>query len=281
MRWTRKHAMAAGIALIAVTNAVVLLGAAYNRGGEPDSTLRLSQRELDPPYSRGNSENSGLAMRLVWRVLDEDVKNPSAYPWAVSGIGGSPKWLDRDKMAALGFDVTVPDNPDSNARTFRRQLARDVLLVLEMDGPTYQRSLANAVAAAERLKATNKAESEKAATELLLQETQINSRLFVVDAGVDAAALGAKYPDRTHYAIVRGRVAPSGAQISRNHSGSVSAVSIEAINVPLKLRGAFEGATREGMFEPRPAHKVGYDTTMAFGRRLEPWLVAASRNSAR
>ncbi len=279
MRWTRKHAMGAGIALIAATNAVALLGVAYNRSGEPDSTLRLSQRELGPGYSRASSDNSGLAMRLRWRVLAEDVKNTDAFRWGGMGWGGSPEWLDRDKMAALGFDVSIPDNPDMGARTFRRQLARDVLLVLEMDGPTYQRSLVNAAAAAERVKDMNKEEGAKIAAEIVDHERDLNSRLFVVDAGLDASALRSKYADRSHYAIVRGRVEPSGARISRTYSGFVSTVNIEAINVPLELRSAFEGAMPERLsaYAPAGTRRAAYDATVVFGRRLEPWLAAAAR----
>ena len=280
MKWTRKHAIAVGIALIAATNAVALLGAAYNRSGEPDSTLRLSQRELGPAYIGASRDNSGLALRLRWRVLDEDIKDPAAYRWAGMGTGGSPSWLDRDKMATLGFDVAVPDNPDDNARTFRRQLARDVLLVLEMDGPTYQRSLANATAAAERLKAMKKEESTKLADEILERERQGNSRLFVVDASLDAAALRSKFPDRSRYAIVRGRVDPMGWKMSRTHSGHVSAVNIESINVPLELRSVFEGAEPDNDFVPRATrNKAAYDATVIFGRRLEPWLATAVRKS--
>ena len=50
MRWSRTHTLVAGLGLIALTNAVALLGVAWNRSGEPDATLQLSQRELQPPY---------------------------------------------------------------------------------------------------------------------------------------------------------------------------------------------------------------------------------------
>jgi hypothetical protein len=282
MNWTRKHSMVAGAALIAATNAVALLGVAYNRSGEPESTLRLSQRELGAIRYRTNHENSGLALKLHWRVLDEDNPDPMSYRWQGSRFSGSPKWLDRDKMVALGFDVGVPDQLGDHLRTFRRQLARDVLLVLEMDGPTYQRSLANATAAAAKVKAMGKKDSDEASAEILEREGKGNSRLFVVDAGLDIVSLRAKYPDRSRYAIVGGRIEPAGRWDSRavsTHSGYVSSVNVDEIHVPLELRSAFDGAVQEyallGSTERRI--NVAYDATVTFGRRLEPWLVTAKK----
>lgn len=46
MTWSRKHTLIAGIALIALSNAVALIGVAYNRSGEPESELRLSSASL-------------------------------------------------------------------------------------------------------------------------------------------------------------------------------------------------------------------------------------------
>lgn len=278
MNWTRRHGFVSGIALIAATNAVVLLGAAWNRGGEPESTLRLSQRELQPSRSPGATDDSGLALRLRWRVLHEDITNPEAYRWPGAGFHDSPSWLDRDKMAALGFDVTLPDNPDTGARTFGRQLARDVLLVLEADGPEYRRSLQLATAAAERLKARPEVGNDKKAGEILERESGSNSRLFVIDAGLDAATLRSKYADRSRYAIVRGRVEPAATRHpSRTHSGSVSALSIDEVHVPLGLRPAFAGAVPDSDHLPRATPRAAYDVTLVFGRRLEPWVAAATK----
>jgi len=71
MTWSRKHTLLAGLGLIALTNAIALSGVVYNRSGDPEATLRLTQRELRTPYRwYGNRENSGLALSLVWRVLN-------------------------------------------------------------------------------------------------------------------------------------------------------------------------------------------------------------------
>jgi Domain of unknown function (DUF4824) len=280
MKWSRRHSLVAGLALIALTNAVALLGAAYNRSGEPDSTLHLSQRDLQPPYSWNKHENSGLALDLRWRVLQYDADRKASNYWNSSGQGTSPEWLDRAKMASLGFDVDVVDEQREDRRTFGRQLARDVLLVLEFDGPAYQRSLVKAAEVAERLEKGD-AESRERAAKILDSERNANSRIFVVDAGLDLAALRAKYADRTKYAIVSGRVraARFGNRIARAYSGYVDAVSIDAVNVPLEFRAAFEGATPYNEYAPAPAPLVRYEATVAFGKRLEPWITQAARGT--
>ena len=67
MAWQRKHTFIAGMLLILLTNAVALLGVAYNRSGTPESRLTLSQRELQLPYG-AMTEDSGLTLQIRWRA---------------------------------------------------------------------------------------------------------------------------------------------------------------------------------------------------------------------
>ena len=43
-RWSRARVLLVAVALIVVTNAVVLAGVAYNRSGEPEAVIRLTER---------------------------------------------------------------------------------------------------------------------------------------------------------------------------------------------------------------------------------------------
>src|SRR5262249_6906323 len=170
-------------------------------------------------------DSNGGQMRLEWRVVDIDsARQGSRYYWAPR----APEWLDERKMAALGFDTTLPNNEIGSGPSFRRLLGRDVLLVLELDGPACQEMLRRTTAVAEKLMQSAKPDEVKQASEMLAAEKNSNSRLFVVDAGLDATELRSKYADRTRYAIVRGRVEPSDRSV---RSGSVEAVSVEEINV--------------------------------------------------
>ena len=278
MTWSRTHTVIAGLSLIALTNVVALLGVAYNRNGEPEAKLSLTQRELHTPYrSYANRENSGLSLSLVWRVLREQF-------YDYTGMGGSPAWLDQAKMQALGFDTSAPaaySDPRGRAR-YEKQLPREVLLVVELDGPAYRRSLELAteqVARAEAKLAASPGDKElgtraKSAREAFDRETTRNSRLFVVDAGLNATVLRAAYPDTSRYALVRGSVRVDWTgRGSREVQGFISGLSIESINVPFALREVFGGAAQIDDFDQR--NRTPFEATVAFGKRFEPWITAA------
>lgn len=271
MNWTPRHTLIAGLALILGTNAVVLGGAAYNRSGEPEAQLRLSHRELSAPGSWGFwKENSGLGMRLIWRTLPW---NHGATDFVFYGYGGETAWLDAAKLAELGFDVARLERSNREDRV--ETLPRDALLVLELEGPAYRAT----VQAAER----NLAEQEvrlaaspndapiknsvEGARKNLERTRNFYSRLFVVDAGLDREKLRAKYPDRTRYAVVQGQVRVYRWYDERAVKrppirGQVSAVNVEEINVPIRLHGIID-------------RELGFEAMVAFGKRLEPWFVAA------
>ena len=289
MNWSRSSILAAGIGLILLTNAVPLGGVAFNRSGAPDSVLKLTERELQRPYDWGrNRENSGLVLTLRWRTLARDDGSRADMYAGFDGAGGSPAWLDEAKLGALGFDTRPRLRPDGDDRIdFGRMLPREVLLVLEWDGPAYRHALERArerAANEEALKAANPRNDEmarraKAAKEQLDREESASSRLFVVDAGLDAAQLRSTYPDRSRYAIVRGDVRAHrirGGNAAPAFAGYVSGVHADHINVPLAFQPVFApGAANQqqgGAVRMAPGEIV-----VAFGRRLEPWIVAAAR----
>ena len=192
--WSRGRTLGIGLALIVLTNAVALGGVWWNRSAAPDSSLTLSERELGLPWrALRNRENSGLALNLNWRIADREAGE------FISGYtvnGGSPEWLDAARMQALGF--TVGDTAsDADRRRYTRQLPRAAIFVLELNGPAAQRALERARenaarhAAAAAANAGNKefAGRAKHAQDLLTQEENTSSRLFVIDAGLDAHAL--------------------------------------------------------------------------------------------
>jgi len=281
MSWSRMHTMIAGLGLLALANAVALVGVAYNRAGE-EAKLRLTQRELSMPYEwQRNRDNSGLALGLVWRVPPGEPADAHDYGWRY-GMGGEPGWLDKAKMEALGFDTTVVAYSDRSRARYEKQLPREVLLVLEFDGPAYRRSLELARQSLERAEtklASRPGDRElvgrvKTAREGLEQETRRSSRLFAVDAGLELEALRAKYPDRSRYAVVRGLVRPAGVdERTWKVGGYVSGLSIESINVPFDLREVLGRIAEISDVEKRD--KVPYEATVAFGKRLEPWIVEA------
>jgi hypothetical protein len=276
--WTRRHTLIAGLALILLTNAVALLGVHRNRSGEPESMLKLTQRELQQPYGWGMSrENSGVSLRINWRV-------PSAERnWNYSYSGGNPAWLDQAKMASLGFDV-VPANMQGDYRWSSRQLSKEVLLVLELDGPAYQQALQRVQQYAAEQDAKLAAlpddkamqNNAKNAHEEARREEQDNSRLFAIDAGSDLNELRAQYPDRNRYAIVRAQVRPSFVGGQSKIAGYIDRISIDEINVPHEYHTAFDIRVRPAVERMQISGRRTFEASVAFGQRLEPWLVSIS-----
>jgi hypothetical protein len=284
LNWSRMHTLTAGIALVALTNAVALGGVAWNRSGTPESELKLSQRELWDIYGgRYDRETGGTELMLRWRVLSQEY--PLGY---YDSHSGALEWLDETKLAALGFDVSKQLDPARESRRYRRLLPREALIVLELDVPAAQKALERA---RERLaQETAKANAEKdkkemsrlkMAAEALRSEETSSSRLFAVDAGPDAAALRAKYPDRSRYAIVRGKIrayppATGAREKDRHWRGYLESLDSPRVNVPLEFREA-AGFARRSIPAPGPVD-VGrpLEVTVAFGKRFEPWVTAVA-----
>ena len=270
--WSRRRTLVAGVALILTVNLIALAGVAYNRSSAT-STLQLSERELRLPGGRlSHQENSGVALSLVWRV-DRANDALSADYGSYSGVAD---WLDRAKLVALGFDLP----PDQADRKNPHWPSKELLLVLEFDGPAYRRSLERAQKKAddeEKLKLDNPGNKEferraKQARESAENELRASSRLFVVDAGLDADVLRAQYPDPAHALIVRGQIRPQ--RVTRGKldrlAGHVSALSVSQINVPLAFQPALKPVAATDK-------KPSFSATLAFGQRLEPWVVALTQ----
>jgi hypothetical protein len=140
MTLTPRITLLAGGALILLVNAVALTGVYLNRSGEPESRLRLSERELGVPWDwRGARRTAG------WRWAStggSTAESSGDYYGGYSFSGGTPDWLDEARMAALGFDTAGwPKTTRARAAASSAQLPRDVLLVLELAGPSWQQAL--------------------------------------------------------------------------------------------------------------------------------------------
>jgi hypothetical protein len=284
MKLTPLKTLAAGAALILLVNVVALSGVYFNRSGEPDARLTLSQRELGVPWDwRVPRDNSGLVLGLNWRVPDG-----SAVEYSYGGYGyhgGTPDWLDEPRMKALGFDTAAVAETSEGRRRFERQLPREALLVLELAGPSWQQALERARVNAARHEAARLANADskefvakaKHAQEQLKNEETRNSRLFAIDLGLDRAALRAKYPDRGRYLILKATLRPRlETQDKKTRvTGYVSELAVQRINVPHALRPVLEPGLRKLPHTPI-APDAMFEATVAVGQRLEPWIEAIS-----
>ncbi|RQB77909.1 DUF4824 family protein [Pseudomonas aeruginosa] len=270
MNRNRRNALVAGSLLLLAANLAALGGVAWNRSGEAESKLVLSQRELQRNWSYGfwSEENSAIDLRL-------SLRSPSSEP----ANDVAPE-LSPERMRALGF--SLPETLDEESvRRFRRQQEKQVLLVLELDGPAYRREVRLAEQRLAEAQARSKAlpEDEMLSSHMesthhqLRHEREEASRLFIVDAGLDLTALRQRYPERQRYAIVKGRVRPWSVVDEGKTlvGGYVSRTDLAAINVPRQWHAVFaKGDAQAYRFPPLELH-------LSFGQRLEPWITNAVR----
>ncbi|AOE86904.1 DUF4824 family protein [Pseudomonas sp. TCU-HL1] len=257
-----RTALLAGLALITLTNAIALGGAWFNRNGEPDSQLLLSERELRRSYDWAEHENSGLALRLDWR-RPSDPTGTDRYQSLM---------LDEASLLRLGFTAEDREASRVNDRN------REVLVVLELDGPARKAELARARQQLEEARSElrtapkdkRRQDAERAARDYVEQEEKRDSRLFAVDVGLDREALRSRYPDRTQYAIAPGTV--SAWVRDGRLTGQIGQLRIAQINVPYALRETLGAElARDHRSDGPPSFRV----KLSFGQRLEPWIDSA------
>ena len=268
------------LALLAATNAIVLVHVAANRRGEPESRLVLSERELALPY-RSHAENSSLSLQLRWQLLGSDDNETYSNRWS------PPTWLNEAKMRDLGFPVdsfmALPDRQE------RKMLSptREVFVVLELDGKAYREAvrrvetkLTGPTASAPEPPVTGN-DPAKAARERLERLRTSDSRLFAIDAGLDPVALRKQYEDRSRFLLVKGLVEPVviGKKTKHEISGRIERLLNERIHVPLEHRSILDAFTVTGA-GGKSKNVSRYQVELAMGSRLEPWIMTVSRLAA-
>ena len=249
------------VAIVCVTNVGAVVFAALNRG-RASEPMTLTERELR--LDSRDTESTAVSLHLAIARPARDA------------------WLDRAKLESLGYDCSVsPDAPEAS-RWYERQLPRDVLIVLEFDGPAWARHRAAIERGEEDARHRAAPVGEPITPTQSARVIAGHTRLFAVDAGTDAGALRARYPDAARYLITHGAVTAQLAVLGDNgHAarqvrGYVLEVSPQDISVPrdvarvlVPLREA--GSSYYGEWlerEPR------YAVTLRYGRFLEPWVTA-------
>ncbi len=248
-----------GAGLIVLSNAVALGGVFYNRSGEPDSVLRLSERELSMAYNqlRDDSDLAGQVLELEVRV--------------------AKGWVTPDKLTALGFDM------GENGTVKRRdRIERDGFVVLELNGAGYQAALAavELELKQEQKKASSEAEQTQAhppSAEYELERLRdVDTRLYVVDADLDAARLRERYPDRSRYSVARASLRMGWEWERRvpRELGYLLYVDLADLSVPGQWRDVFSGWQP---YDRSAEERSKVSVELAFGKRFEPWITDAQK----
>ncbi|RFF30436.1 DUF4824 family protein [Wenzhouxiangella sediminis] len=247
------------IALVVVANALVLVGVAWNRSGQPASVLELTERELALSHDRwSNRESTGVSLSL--RLADQDYD-----------------WLDAGKLAELGFDVVPADRDDG--RYWRGQ-ERRLFVALEYDGPAFEALLDQQRSRLERLRSElaaggasrHEVEAARSGLERLLRA---GSRLVAVDAGTDADALRNRYANPERHVVTRGllrmhAIAPHGRGEDLRLRGRVGRLLPGEVYLPRRFHEALRQATDEqrNAIDAPPRYRV----EIRWGRGHEPWI---------
>jgi hypothetical protein len=244
------------IAIVVAANVLALGGAAWNRGGEPDAILELTERELELPPAK--PENTALVLWLRWSdPSNERVSSPQRQASSPAKQSSRPlsadarvaSWFDRARLEAVGFDCGLPLDDAHRAR-YRAMPPRRVYAVLEYDGEAW-RSLERSIVANG-------------------EDPSRLSRLMVVDAGLDRAALRVRWPDRRRAVVVP---ATAVLLVDRAEDGRLSLrgriveVYPSQLNVPRPLNRAL------APLQPRAAEPARgrYRVKVAWGRS-DPWI---------
>ena len=290
MNW-RRFGVSAG--LVVLTNVVVLIGVTYNRGGEPEAQITLTEREVPLSYEAFQSEeNTELALRLHWQS--------PAHRWQAFMIEPRPEpdWFDQAKLEAVGYDCSLPLSDPLAEQYYDKMLPREAFVVLEYGGQAWTRWLAEweraKVFMAEQV---DKGKRSKQDLERLNDAydrlPKSGSRLLAVDVGSDPIQLRQRYPERNQFVIVQAQMRLYFAREGKTESGErwpahlrgvVTQLLIDDIHVPFELRAVLDTLTRsEGhhgqtpsspFVRPGEAKEPRYEVTLRFGKRYEPWVTA-------
>jgi hypothetical protein len=272
-------------ALVLVANAVALTGVLYNRSGEPEAILVLTEREL--PLQSLHRESTGVSLRLEWGTLTADGPEEERRRFIP---GRRAEWFDQEKLEALGFDCSVDlDHPDAEA-FYRKALPMETYVVLEYGGLAWREHISRLEdrAVSEAQEEEREVEGHPGeATETVRLAEHTDSRLFAVDVGNDPLQLRERYPDRSRLLVARAAVDlvflrdwEDETESWRNPrlGGAIRHLTAGEIHVPAGISAPLSNLPKRAAGTPPPPGAwveegpPRYEVTLHYGKRLEPWV---------
>jgi hypothetical protein len=268
--------LAAAFLLLIVINALVLAGAVWNRTGNPDSVVTLTERELSSSY--GGMEDSGIYLRLAWHYEVSD-------------------WFDAAKLRSIGYDIGIQPGSKSADLFYRKALPRRTFVVLEYEGNAWKNWIKSEE---ERVVLLEMRLSGRQATDKQVVEARKSleykksavTRLFPVDVGNDPRFLRDRYPERNRYIVApaevrliyeKGPDQSVGKKPTPAIHGRIDAVMVSEIAVSRATAGPILKLLKQGhglrhLWNPDAVHdgppSPRFQAVVTFGRRHEPWVVS-------
>lgn len=239
------------LAVVAASNGWVLLQAAWNRWGEPEAQVVLTERELRRVSGNPADLNSHF-LRLEWQEGDSW---PEALPW-----------FGPEKVRELVFVVPRHSRDEwLRPRYYGTVPLHEAFAVLELGGETWQSYLAS-----REKKLRDPATGVRQWKSEIEELRRRGSRLVAVDVGLDPEELRRHYPDRSRFLILPAAVGAHPLPEARGGfmAGYISNLKIQEIYMPWPVEQALYRAPWDSKnWEYR------YQVVLAVGRRYEPWLV--------
>jgi hypothetical protein len=230
-------------ALLVMATVAAFVGAAgWNRSGEPELVIGLTERELPlarPSAAPGDDPGARLRIAYEYRHDPLDARN----------------WLPETRLREIGFPLHVPVASPQAPETYDRVPPRVAWVVFEYDGPQW-RDIAR----------------RRAVADTARPAPVLSSRLVPVDAGLDFESLRARY--HSGHLIVRGIVGLAYVPPARGGPmlhGVLREVVPPLVSVPYTFRQAVVGlatTVESGAAEPR------YEVELAVGSLGLPYVRA-------
>lgn len=297
----KKYGLIASIILLLLVNAFVLIGVYYNRSGNTEAYIELTERELtlnsfDSFSYYLEKENSGLSLHL-------QLGNNRSY----NDNSNSDDWLDQKKLEEIGFDCSVPLSSPKAKLHYGKMLPRKTFAVLEYEGKAWVKSRSDAEAylkeMAQKTQRGEEGEKEYAKGKVTLY-LKTASHLFAIDASNDPVSLRKKYKDVSRYIITPVKVSitfdessedckckktPTTKKTQSTLSGNIREVLVNEIHVPPGKRQILESLLKkDGSASGRFAGFDPYDDNgkirdpyykiiLQYGNRYEPWVADIKR----
>jgi Fe-S cluster biosynthesis and repair protein YggX len=270
----KRTSLIAAVSLILIVNAAVLATVWRNRSGEPEAILHLTERELSLDYD--TPEDSSLSLTIQWSM------DPA-----------SPDWFTAEKLASVGFDLSLPLEAPQAELFYGKMLSRQVYAVVEYEGEGWHHWQEKEEALLQHLRqevarGEEKREYLQRQQERYEENLQTMSRLFIIDVGRNPQELRQRYPDRSHILIAPALVSIEYTPASHSRreplrpasiSGRVRELLPEELQVPLPLRHQLDPlvqrikeARSRSDFNRQTVPIPAFEADICYGRRLEPWL---------
>jgi hypothetical protein len=277
--------VAAACGLIVVTNLVLLTSAGWNRRSEPLAELTLTERELPMPGAR-QDEGAGWELSLVTTDTPPGFMRRIArlHSWKLPPV--PHKWLDREKLLELGFQLDLDATDPDATEHYANVMPRRVYVVVEYDGDAWNRWISG------REEELRGVAPDDEAEEILTLERTMRSRLFMIDAGLNAGELQRRYGDREGHVVLAALIRPRIIRQEEQEptlSGTVQRLVVNRIHVSTRMRqplapflsketwGELERRERNEFSDSWPAPTAPrYEATLAVGHRNEPWLAGTT-----